>query len=163
MTSSQPTPKLISLKKENFKPDMIKSKKSFDGPYSRCFDMFTHSRCFTMFIYSCKTFNMFTYSKKCFDMATFRCRCFSMATTVPSTTWTSSAPSSRTRRCSPSSSRTYCWPWDVFQQWWDVFQLKKSHAYTFTAGGMTFSDMQRKEGDALSKVAAMFATTAASS
>ena len=47
-----------------------------------------------------------------------------------------------------TSSRTYCLPWDVFQQWRDMFQLKKTHAYTFTAGGINFSDMQRKEGDA---------------
>ena len=62
-------------------------------------------------------------------------------------------------------------PWDVFQQWWDMFQLKKTHAYTFTAGGNNFSDIQSRQGDhaaqmggdALSRVAAMFATTAASS
>ena len=62
-----------------------------------------------------------------------------------------------------TSSRTYCLPWDVFLQWWYVFQLKKTHAYTFKAGGMNFLDMQRKERNALNKVAAMFATTAAPS
>ena len=40
-----------------------------------------------------------------------------------------------------TSSRTYCLPWDVFQQWWDMLQLKKTHAYTFTAGGIDFSEI----------------------
>ena len=46
-----------------------------------------------------------------------------------------------------TSSRTYCLWWDKFQQQWDVFQLMETHAYTFTAGGIYFSDMQRKEGE----------------
>ena len=43
----------------------------------------------------------------------------------------------------------YCLFWDVFQQQRDVFQLKKTHAYTFTAGGINFSDMQSRRGDQL--------------
>jgi len=118
MTSSQPTPKLISLKKENFKPDMIKSKKSFEGPYSsRCFAKINIcSNYFARIIASCCSMN-----RQHQEMS---------RPGMPQT-----------------SSRTYCLRWDRFQQWWYVFQLMKTHAYTFTAGGFNFTDMQRQKGE----------------
>jgi predicted nucleic acid-binding Zn ribbon protein len=140
--TSLPAPKKKSLKMENFKPEKKTHLKLFEGPY--------RSRCFTKIITS-SSFTEITASSSFADIIASSSFAKIIASSSFAKVIASSCSLNRQHLEMPgmpqTSSRTYCLWWDKFQQQWDVFQLMETHAYTFTAGGIYFSDMQRKEGE----------------